>query len=160
MNLKCVSKEGVNTMKNFPLIRRHYEPYMADFDFERLFEDFFRTPFKLRFGIEAAPAVDVYEKDNKVIAKVEIPGAKPEDIKVSLDGNTLTIKGEKKEQKEIKKENYYRAENVYGAFKRVIELPADVTAGETKAEYKDGVLKIELSKDESRSRKEIKIDVK
>lgn len=148
-------------MRRFPLIRRRYEPLLAEFDFGRLFEDFFKSPFRFGLGmVEAVPAVDIYEKDNRIVAKAEIPGARPEDIKLSVDGNILTISGEKKEEHETKKENYYQLESFYGKFQRTVELPSDVKAEEAKAAYKNGVLSIELPKSESPKRKEIKIDVK
>jgi HSP20 family protein len=146
-------------MKNFLVPRRRRDPFLADFDFGRLFEDFFRMPFKLGLATEAVPAVDIYEKDNKVIARIEIPGADPQDIKLTVDGNLLTIRGEKKEAREIKKENYYRAESAWGTFERTVELPADVKAEEAKATYKNGVLTAELPRAETQRRKEVKIQV-
>jgi HSP20 family protein len=146
-------------MRHFPLVRRSYNPFLAEFDFGRLIEDFFRTPFKFGSNLEMVPAVDIYEENNKIVAKVEIPGSRPEDIKLSVDGNLLTISGERKREREIKNENYYRLENAYGKFQRTVELPVDVKAEGAKATYKDGVLKVELPKAESQRSKEVKIDV-
>ncbi len=144
---------------NFPLIRRRHnqDPFSLDLDISRIFDDFFKTPFG--FGVEKIPAVDVYEKDDKVFAKVEIPGAKPEDIRLQVDGNLLIISGEKKQERETKKEDYYRLESAYGRFQRVVELPAEVKPEDAKATYKNGVLKVEFTRAEKQNKKDIRIDI-
>jgi len=149
-------------MRIFPLIKRGRDPLFPDFALEGWFDDFFRWPFRRTLGIfETLPAVDIYEKNNTIVAKVEIPGVKPEDIKLSVDGNLLTISGEKKEEHEVKKENYHRIESCRGKFQRTVELPVEVNAEAAKATYKNGILKVELPKTESRRGKEIKIvDIK
>lgn len=148
-------------MRRFPLVIRRHEPLIAESDIGRLFEDFFKTPFQFGLGaVEAVPAIDIYEKGEKIVAKAEIPGASPEDIRLSVDGNLLTISGEKKVERETKKEDYYRLEGSYGKFQRTVELPAEVKAEDAKATYKNGVLNIELLKSDSKKRKEIRIDIK
>lgn len=89
--------------------------------------------------------------------KAELPGVETEDIDVSLDGRMLTIKGEKKHEKEEKKENYHRVERSYGYFNRSIELPAEVDASKVDASFKKGVLKIELNKTKATETKKIQI---
>jgi len=119
----------------------------------RLFEDFFSgsmTPFAKG---EWLPSIDVSETDSQVSVKVEVPGMDPKDIDISLMGDTLTIKGEKKEETREKKENYTRMECRYGAFQRVLTLPTPVDQSKVNATYKNGVLKITMDKkEESRSR--------
>jgi len=134
-------------------------------EMNRLFDDFFgRSPFEraLDGGAEGrwAPAVDISENDEHLYVDVEIPGMKKEDIKVSLEHNVLSLKGEKKQEKEVKDENYHRWERRYGSFARAFELPIPVQADKIKASYKHGVLHIELPKAEEVKPREIPIEVK
>lgn len=130
------------------------------FNMNKWFENFFSRPFEIDFASSNLPAVDVYERDDKVIVKAELPGVKPEEVDISVsDGGTLTISGEKKFEDEVKREDYYRFESRYGRFSRSVELPSDVKAEEAKATYKDGLLKIELPKTENKKAKKIKIDI-
>lgn len=93
-----------------------------------------------------APSVDVSETGKEVIVRAEAPGMDPKDIDISLVGNRLTIKGERKQEKEEKEENYYRSERIYGSFSRTVQLPAEVDENKIDATYKDGVLKITMPK--------------
>lgn len=92
------------------------------------------------------PSIDVFEKDNKIILKAELPGMKEEDIDVSVDGDMLNIRGEKKTELEVKEEDYFQCERSYGSFFRSIPLPSSVDAGKIAAEYEDGVLQITMPK--------------
>jgi HSP20 family protein len=107
-----------------------------------------------------APAADLYEDKDQIIVKLELPGIRKEDVSISLTEDTLTIKGERKSEKEENRENYYRLEGNYGSFLRVIALPRPVKSDAVKAEYRDGILKIVLPKAEESKTREIKIDVK
>ena len=106
------------------------------------------------------PAVDISEDADNLFVDVEVPGMKKEDIKVSLEHNVLSLKGEKKQDKEIKEENYHRWERCYGSFSRAFELPIPVEAGKIKASYRDGVLHVQLPKAEEVKPREIPIEVK
>ncbi len=106
------------------------------------------------------PAVDISENEDSLYVDVEIPGMKKEDIKVSLEHNVLSLKGEKKQDKEVKEENYHRWERCYGSFSRAFELPIPVEANKIKASYRDGVLHIALPKAEEVKPREIPIEVK
>jgi HSP20 family protein len=88
------------------------------------------------------PTTNVYEKDNTLVVKAELPGVKKEDIDVTLDRGDLVIRGERKAEREVKEENYYRVERSYGSFYRRIPLPFEVNVEQITAEYKDGVLEI------------------
>ncbi len=145
-------------MRNLPLIRRRQEPFFPEFGLGRLMDEFFKMPFRTGWPMESVPVIDVYEKNGKVVVKAELPGASPEDIRLSVDGNLLTLSGEKKVERETKKEDYYQLERSYGRFQRVVELPADVKAEEAKAAYKNGVLTVELPKSESQRKRDIKIE--
>ncbi len=116
-------------------------------------EEFERTPFRW------APATDVYETENELVVKAELPGISAKDIDITLTDDYLTIKGEKKQDEEVKSENYYRRESSYGMFKRTIPLPVKVKKDDIKATFKDGVLEIRVPKEKAEG-KEIKIEVK
>jgi HSP20 family protein len=139
-----------------------------DREMERMMEDFFgrrwRPSWPERwFGAEreelTAPALDLYEEKDDIVIKAELPGIDKNNIEVNLADHTLTIKGEKKKEEEIKEENYYRSERSYGAFMRTLELPKDVHADKVKATFKDGVLEVRLPKTEEAKAKEIKVKV-
>jgi len=106
-----------------------------------------------------APAVDIYEQDNNIVLKAELPGVDPKDVDIQLENNTLTLRGERKLDKEVKKENYHRVERAYGTFTRSFTLPAVVDQGSIKAEFKDGVLRVTLPKREEAKPKQIQINV-
>jgi HSP20 family protein len=103
------------------------------------------------------PSVDIYEDKDKVTVRAELPGMKQEDIDVSLQGNTLAISGERKQEEERKEGQTYRSERFFGRFQRIITLPVQVDASKIKASYKDGVLTINLPKAEDAKRKQIEI---
>lgn len=90
------------------------------------------------------PSLDVYEKDNKLMVKVDLPGLKKDDVHVSFKDGDLIIEGDRKLEKELKEENYYRSERSYGKFYRRLPLPFDVKADKIKANFADGVLHVEL----------------
>jgi HSP20 family protein len=108
---------------------------------------------------EWAPSVDVAETDEEIVVTAELPGIKQEEVDISIADNVLTLKGEKKEEKEVKEKNYHRIERSYGSFQRSISLPTGVDAGKAKATYKDGILCVTVPKVEEAKPKQIKIDV-
>jgi HSP20 family protein len=112
------------------------------------------------FDGDWAPAIDVFENDDKVVIKTELPGLSDEDIEVDILGDTLTIKGEKKKEDEQKDRHYHRLERVYGSFHRSVTLPGEVVSEKAKASFKDGVLEIHVPKKEEVKSKQIKVDVK
>jgi HSP20 family protein len=111
------------------------------------------------FRREWTPSLDVSEMKDSIVVKAEIPGIDPKDIDISLTGAALTIKGEKKQEKEQKDENYHRVERSNGAFARSVRLPKEVQSDKIEGSYKNGVLKITLPKSEEAKKKEIKIKV-
>jgi HSP20 family protein len=104
------------------------------------------------------PSVDIFENDNDVVVKVELPGMDPKNIDVRLENNVLMLKGERRFDKETKEENYHRVEREYGTFSRAFSLPTAVKEDKVNAEYKDGILKIVLPKKEEVKPKAIKIE--
>ncbi|HEX2928460.1 MAG TPA: Hsp20/alpha crystallin family protein, partial [Candidatus Binatia bacterium] len=91
--------------------------------------------------------------------KAELPGMDKENIEVNLGDHTLTIKGEKKKEEEIKQENYYRSERSYGTFLRTVELPKEVRADKIKASFKNGILEVRMPKTEEAKAKEVKVKI-
>lgn len=106
-----------------------------------------------------SPAVDIYETEQDIVVKAELPEVHQKDIEVRLENNTLTLKGERKFERETQQENYHRVERSYGSFSRSFTLPSTVDQEKIKAEYKDGILKIMLPKKEEVKPKQIKVDV-
>lgn len=129
-------------------LRREMEDFWGNLAGEREF---------LPMRGEWIPAVDVSETKDALVVKAEIPGMESKDIDISLSGDLLTIKGEKKQKTEEKKENYHRIETHYGAFSRGIRVPVSVDSNKIEASYDKGVLKITLPKKEEIKAKQIEI---
>ncbi len=127
-------------------------------EMDRLWEDFFGTKDLLPQAEGWVPAVDVSETKDAVIVKAEIPGMDAKDIDVSLSGDMLIIKGEKKEEKEEKDENFHRVEMRRGSFQRAVRLPMAVDSDKIEAKYEKGILRVKLPKKEETKTK--RIDVK
>jgi HSP20 family protein len=106
-----------------------------------------------------APPVDIYETENDIVLKAELPGVDPKDVEVRVEDSTLYLKGERKFEKEVEDENYHRVERSYGSFARSFSLPNSINAEKVKAEYKDGLLTLTLPKREEAKPRTIKIDV-
>ena len=106
-----------------------------------------------------APAVDVYEDEQQVTLKIEVPGIDEKDIDVRVENNTLTVQGERKIEKEEKEENYRRVERQYGSFTRTFTLPQTVDSEKVSASYEKGVLKITLPKKAEAKPKQIKVNI-
>jgi HSP20 family protein len=114
-------------------------------------------------GIAASawmPSVDIYETPDRVVLKAELPGLTRDDIDINVRNNTLTLRGERKFEKEVKEESYLRIERAYGSFHRSFTLPTTIQQDKIKAVFKDGVLEVSLPKAEEARPKQIKIDVK
>jgi HSP20 family protein len=114
---------------------------------------------ELREGIWQPP-VDIFEDENSVVIKAELPGIDQKDIEVRIEDNTLTIRGERRHDEEIRKENYHRVERYYGSFQRSFSLPQVVDQEKVKATSEKGVLTITLPKREETKPKQISVEVK
>ncbi|MEW6670296.1 MAG: Hsp20/alpha crystallin family protein [Thermodesulfobacteriota bacterium] len=141
--------------------QRGMTPFRNENDREDLFNRFFSMP--MHFGQSLFsdkgwyPSVDVSEGDQDIIVKAEIPGVDRKDIDISLEGRLLTIKGEKKHEKEESCEHYHRVENSFGYYRRTIDLPAEVDSSDVDATYKNGILKLKLKKGKSAETRTIRI---
>jgi len=107
---------------------------------------------------EFRPAVDIYEDEKAIYLKAELAGIKPEEIKINVEKSVLTLEGERKLEKEEKKEGYHRVERSYGSFRRSFAMPENVSTEEINAEYKDGVLTLTLPKTHEAKPREIKVN--
>lgn len=144
-----------------------WRPFRELEEMERRFEDILGRPFlpavwrripTVEMGW--APAIEVFEKEDKFVVKAELPGMKEEDIDISVIGDTLTIKGERKAESEVKEEDYYCCERSYGSFSRSIAVPSNVDAKKIEASYEDGVLEVILPKAPEVKPKKISVSAK
>lgn len=127
-------------------------------EMDRIWDSFFSRGFELEpLPGEWVPSLDISETADSIEVKAELPGMDPKDIEISLSGDNLMIKGEKKQEKKEKSKNYHRVETRYGAFSRSISLPASVKSEDIKAVYKKGVLSISLPKKEEAKPKQIPV---
>jgi HSP20 family protein len=127
---------------------------------DHIFGEFFgRTPSSMA-ATEAmwSPLVDIHETKDSFLLMAELPGVKQEDVEVSVEGDTLTLKGERKREAEVKEDQYHRIERSYGRFERSILLPSVVDPNRVKATYRDGVLEVQLPKKEEAKPKAVKIE--
>ena len=106
-----------------------------------------------------APAVDIYETEHELVVKADIPEIKPEELDIRVENNILTIRGERKFEKEVSENNYLRVERSYGSFSRSFSMANTVNAEAIKADYKNGVLTLSIPKREEAKPKQIKVNV-
>jgi HSP20 family protein len=125
----------------------------------RLFEDMstYRGEEKDLAASAWAPAVDIYETENEVVLTAEIPGVDEKDIEIKVEDNTLTLRGERKFEKETKEENFHRIERAYGSFFRSFALPTYIDHDRIEAEHENGVLKIRMPKKSELKPRKVKI---
>jgi HSP20 family protein len=124
-----------------------------------------RLPLKRESGEEEItltewiPPVDIAEDDKEYSIKIELPGVNKEDLRVSVEGGVLSISGERKAEKEEKNKKYHRIERTYGSFARSFTLPEGTASDKVSAEFKDGVLRVHLPKDEAAKPKSIDVKI-
>ncbi|MBI4339105.1 MAG: Hsp20/alpha crystallin family protein [Chloroflexi bacterium] len=129
-------------------LEREVAPWGNDFDrfFERVMGGFGLRSWRVRpwlwQGDGWMPEIDVVQEEDKIIVRADLPGMRREDIQVHVEGDTLFIQGCREEKKEMKREDYYRAERAAGEFYRAIRLPKDTDPSALQATYKDGVLEV------------------
>jgi len=130
-------------------------------EMNRLFDSFFGRPMQMGGGIERvwAPTVDMHETKDELVVTADLPGLNEKDVHLSITGDLLTLKGERRWDHEAKEDNHHRSERWFGKFERTLQLPVPVQADKVKAGYRDGVLTVSLPKTEEVRPKEIRIDV-
>jgi len=128
---------------------------------DRLFEESFVRPSRLwpEVGVGEL-AVDMYQTANDVVVKAALPGLKPEEVDISITGDILTIKGEHKEEQEVKQEDYFYKEHRYGGISRSVAIPVQVKSDKAEATFENGVLTLTLPKAEETKPKQIKVKAK
>ncbi len=126
---------------------------------DRLFDDAFTRPFG-HDGSAALPAIDMYQTTDDVIVKASLPGLKAEDVQITVHADTLTLRGEFKQEEERKDATWHMHEHRSGAFERSLMLPTDVQSDKAKAEFEDGILTITLPKAEAVKPRTITIKAK
>ena len=126
--------------------------------FDRLWDDSMVRQYLSRPLVDGGyMLIDVYQTDEDVVLKATMPGVKPEEVDISITGDTVTIKGEQKAEEETKEENYFYRERRFGTFSRSIQIPVQVQGEKAEAEFDNGVLTLKLPKAEEIKPKQIRI---
>ena len=150
-------------------IRRNRNPFSSlQNEINRVFDDFFNNGFSESSLLPsswtddqlATPAVDIVENEKSFKVEAELPGMDQDDVEVTINDNYLTVKGEKKESKEDKDDNYVRRERYYGSYQRTISLPETANTDKAKATFKKGVLQVEIPKKEEAIKPSKKLEIK
>ena len=157
----------MNVLQRWNPTRNVWDPFREMEEMQSRVASLFgrRLPLKKDGGEEELtltewiPAVDIAEDDKEYTIKVELPGVNKEDVRVSVEGGVLSISGERKTEKEEKNKKYHRIERTYGSFARSFTLPEGTASDRVGAEFKDGVLKVHLPKDEKAKPKSIDVKV-
>jgi HSP20 family protein len=142
-----------------------WEPFRDLVSTQERFNQIFNETFARAFGDHEptsrswVPAVDIYETDQNLVMKAELPGINPDDVEIRVEDNTLYLKGERKLENEVKEENLHRVERSYGTFTRSFALPSSIDSDKVTAEYKDGILTLTMPKREEAKPRTVKINV-
>ena len=141
-----------------------FDPFRNLHTFEdrmnRLFDQSFAPQARGEENLTAwAPAVDIYETEKEIVLKADLPGVKLSDVDIRVENNTLTVRGERNFETEVKEDNYTRVERSYGAFSRSFALPSSVDADKISAGYENGVLQLTMPKREEARPKQIKVNI-
>ena len=134
-----------------------WNPFRDIDNIGREINSFFDYPAKLFAG--HSPRVDVYQTEDEVVIKAEIPGVSREDLSLYVDDRSVRISGETRREEKYSENDTYRSERYYGSFTRTVPLPAEVMPDEARAEYKDGILTVTVPKSEPSKSKGRKIDI-
>ncbi len=170
--IPVLERSGVRQLRAMRPWKRLPEFARLRQEMDRLFEDVagrFHWPLGLGrlpalFGREVAewepaPVVDVYEENDAVVVKAEMPGMERDDLEVSIGGDVLTLRGEKRREEEVRDGDYYRRERSYGAFSRALRLPVEVQVDKATAQFRNGVLEVRVPKTEGAKRRTISVQV-
>lgn len=147
--------------------REEMQPISPFAEMDKYFENFLRNPFSMLSNpmmqsimpkaVDITPSVDIFEEGDEVVVKADIPGVKKADLDVTITENSLSIRGERKQEKKVKEKDYHRVERSYGSFSRSFRLPENVNGSKAKAEFKNGVLEVRLPKTKETKQKKIEI---
>lgn len=158
-----IKKIMLPVKSDLPMKRQEYDPFsLLRYEMETLFDSFMRSfdlePFESRLAFN--PKVDITESDKEIRVSAELPGMDEKNIDISLGKDSLTIKGEKKQEQEEKGKDYYRMERSYGSFSRVIPLPEEIDSAKVDAHFRKGVLTVVLPKTVKAVESKKKIEIK
>lgn len=158
-----VRSELARSLPIYPVSQLHRE-------IDRLFDEAFsgfpgvfrnRWEWPEETSLILSPSIDIKESETDYVVSVEVPGVAKDDVDIRLEGNRLTIRGEKKQEKKEDKENYHCVERHYGSFERTLTLPQDANVDDVSANFKDGVLTIDIKRKAKSAPKEVrKVEVK
>jgi len=146
-----------------------FEPWNTFREMERMFRDFFTSPFPLlrsrrwlmpEAGYEIVPDVDLRETEKELILSASLPGLEKDDIDINVTSDRITISGERKAEEEKPGETYHVRQQSYGAFKICYGLPAEVKPDDVKATYHSGILEVHMPKAEVTEEHKVKVEVK
>jgi len=141
---------------------REWNPFAEMLDLENRLNRFLGFTLGKQTGtgvVSWSPSVDVYREGDNFVLKSELPGLTKDDIDISIQDNIVTLKGTKKEEKEVKEENYYHSERTFGTFERSFELPSNIDRSKVNATFKYGILNVTLPVSEESKPKQIKINI-
>ncbi len=141
-----------------PAIKRYPQEIQKPADPFELMESLWRDVFDLGLKESYFPAINMSENEKEIKIEAEMPGMEPKDIELTIQNNTLIIKGEKRFQEEQSRDNYHRIECSYGSFYRTIPLPAEVEESQISAKFKNGILEIKLPKKDGAKGRKIPIE--
>lgn len=155
---------AVERWRPFGSTLTRWEPFRDPTDIQqevnRLFDSFFGRPTTVSAAERTwVPLCEMYETRDDLHVTFELPGVHEKDVQVTITGDLLTVRGERKWERELNDESFHRMERVYGKFERTVPLPVPVQADKVKATFRDGVLDIKLPKADEVKPKEIKIDI-
>jgi HSP20 family protein len=140
--------------------RDHSRGFTLQNEVNRLFDDSFSRDLSGHADLATwAPAVDIYETENELVVKAELPDFQDKDIDVRITNNTLTIRGERKFETGVNEDNFLRIERAYGSFMRSFSLPNTVNSENIRADYRNGILTLHMTKREESKPKQIKVSV-
>ncbi|MCB1023734.1 MAG: Hsp20/alpha crystallin family protein [Acidobacteria bacterium] len=140
-----------------------YDPFKELRSLQDEMNRIFHSNFPTQFSHEEmasggwAPSVDIYESEGEIVLEAELPGMKREDFELSIENNVITLKGERRFEKNDEGDNYHRVERAYGSFTRSFSLPRTVSAEHTSADFKNGILRVSLPKKEEAKARKIEI---
>lgn len=127
---------------------------------DKLFEESFVTPSRAFADFGVATPIDMYQTENEVVVKTALPGVSADEVDITITGDTLCIRGEKKADEKVKREDYLYQEHRYGAFSRTVALPSGLDTGKAEASFENGILTLTIPKSEEVKPKSIKVKAK
>ncbi len=153
----CASEKNNNTGGNMGRDLTPWSPWREMMSLRETMDRFFDEPATGRGSSVFYPSIGIRETAGELVIEADLPGVREEDVEIEVEDNQLIIKGERRHSEEKKREDYYHLESSYGAFSRVISLPANVDSSKAEAEFDNGILEVKLPKLEERKPKKISV---